>query len=99
MQRYLVVRILWSGLTLVGISTVVFFALHLSGDPAALMLPPDASRDEIAAFRHARGFDDPLAIQYGHFLTRLLQGDLGESLRYPQPALAVVAERLPATLQ
>ena len=61
------------------------------------MMPPDASRAEIAAFREAMGFDDPVWVQYGRFLAGLVQGDLGTSLRFHRPALELVVERLPAT--
>ena len=81
------------------VSFVVFGMVFLSGDPAILMLPPEATADEVAAFRQAYGFDDPFLVQYGRFLGGVLRGDWGESLRYKKPALEMVLERLPATLQ
>jgi ABC-type dipeptide/oligopeptide/nickel transport system permease component len=81
------------------VSFVVFGMVFLSGDPAILMLPPEATADEVAAFRQAYGFDDPFLVQYGRFLGGVLRGDWGESLRYKKPALDMVLERLPATLQ
>ena len=81
------------------VSFVVFGMVFLSGDPAILMLPPEATADEVAAFRQAYGFDDPFLVQYGRFLAGVLRGDWGESLRYKKPALTMVLERLPATLQ
>lgn len=80
-----------------GVSLIVFFALFLTGDPAALMMPPDANRAEIEAFRHAMGFDDPLLVQYGRFVGGVLTGELGNSLRFHRPALELLFERLPAT--
>ena len=53
----------------------------------------------MATFRHEWGFDDPIYVQYGRFLSRAVQGDLGTSLRHGQPALPLIAERLPATFQ
>jgi len=76
---------------------VVFLILHLTGDPAALLLPPDASSADLAAFRHAEGFDRPLWQQYLSFAGGLLHGDFGQSLRYHQPAIRLVLERVPAT--
>ncbi len=73
--------------------------IFLSGDPAVLMLPPEASAEQVARFRHAYGFDDPLLVQYGRFLGNALRGDFGNSIRYNQPALGLVVERFPATLQ
>lgn len=71
----------------------------LSGDPVILMLPPEASPEQVAQFRHAYGFDQPILVQYGRFLSKAIQGDFGDSIRYKQSALALVLERLPATLQ
>lgn len=73
--------------------------IFLSGDPAVLMLPPESTAEEVASFRHAYGFDDPLLVQYGRFLGNALRLDFGRSIRYDQPALELVLERLPATLQ
>jgi peptide/nickel transport system permease protein len=80
-----------------GVSAIVFFALFLTGDPAALMMSPDASREEIEAFRQAMGFNDPVWVQYGRFLASTLTGELGTSLRFQRPALDLLIERLPAT--
>jgi ABC-type dipeptide/oligopeptide/nickel transport systems, permease components len=80
-----------------GVSVIVFFALFLTGDPAAVMMPPSATRAEIDAFREAMGFNDPIWVQYGRFLGGVLQGELGISLRYRRPALDLLLERLPAT--
>jgi ABC-type dipeptide/oligopeptide/nickel transport system permease component len=97
MTSYLVSRLLQSVVVLIGVSLIVFFSLFLTGDPAPLMLSPDASRDEIAAFRRAMGFDDPILVQYARFLGGALRGDLGSSLRFQEPALRLVLDRLPAT--
>jgi len=81
------------------VSIVVFGMVFLSGDPAVLMLAPDATAEDLAAFRHAYGFDDPFLEQYGRFLWGALQGDFGMSIRYHQPTMELVLERLPASLQ
>jgi len=90
-------RALQGLLVMAGVSMIVFFALFLTGDPAALMMSPDASRAEIEAFRQAMGFNDPVWVQYGRFVGGVLQGELGTSLRFQRPALDLVMERLPAT--
>jgi peptide/nickel transport system permease protein len=73
--------------------------LRLSGDPTDLYLPADASVDQRSQLQQSLGLDQPLLLQYGHFLLGLLQGDFGLSLRYDQPALAVVLDRVPATVE
>ncbi len=99
MTAFIIQRALTSVLVVFGVSVVTFFLTFLSGDPAELMLPTGATPEQMAAFRREWGFDDPLYVQYGRFLGRALQGDLGVSLRHGQPALPLIAERLPATLQ
>ena len=99
MSVYVARRLAQSLIVLLGISIVVFVILHLTGDPTLLMLPPDASAEEVARFRRAMGFDDPLPLQYWRFLRGVLQGNFGNSLRHDEPALALVFERMPATLE
>lgn len=97
MLRFLASRLVQSLIVLLGVSAIVFFCLFLSGDPAALMMPPDANRAEIDAFRRAMGFDDPVLVQYLRYLGKTLTGDFGMSLRFQRPVLDLVLERLPAT--
>jgi peptide/nickel transport system permease protein len=78
--------------------TAVFFLVRLGGDPVLLFLPMDIQAKDLNEFRERLGFNDPLAVQYGHFVSRALHGDFGESLRYKRDALDLVLERLPATL-
>lgn len=99
MIAYLLRRALGALGVLVGVAVVVFVIVHLTGDPAAVMMPPEASAAEIAAFRHAEGFDRPLPVQFGVFALNVLHGDLGESLRHHEPALGIALERLPATIE
>jgi glutathione transport system permease protein len=96
---FLLRRLAGSLAVLVGVAAVVFFILHLTGDPAAIMVAPDATKDEIAAFRHAQGFDRPLVVQFVSYAGGLMHGDIGKSLRHETPALALVLERLPATME
>jgi peptide/nickel transport system permease protein len=82
-----------------GVITLVFVALRMSGDPAAAMLPGDASVDETDALRRTLGLDRPLYAQYASFLGSAVTGDFGTSFRHQQPAFELVLERLPATLE
>ncbi len=81
-----------------GISLLVFVMLRLSGDPVALMLPPEASEQDFVQLRHQMGFDRSILVQYLIFAAHALQGDFGESIRSFVPAVDLVFERLPATL-
>jgi ABC-type dipeptide/oligopeptide/nickel transport system permease component len=99
MKIYLVRRLLQSLLVLLGVSFVVFFILHLTGDPALVLLPPDATAEEIRRFRETMGFNDPFLVQYGRFLAGALRGDFGQSVRHGEPAFGLVAERMPATFE
>lgn len=84
---------------LLGVMTIVFFLLHLSGDPTQLLLPVDATADERAAYRESMGFNDPLPVQYLRYLANVVQGDLGYSYRHAEPVLGLIIERIPATFQ
>jgi glutathione transport system permease protein len=96
-QRFIARRLLDAIFVVFGVSFVAFILVHLSGDPVLLMLPLDASQQQIDEFRHRMGFDRPLLVQYLRFLSGAVQGDFGVSLRFDQPALRLVVERLPAT--
>ncbi len=99
MTAYLLRRLAQSVLVLLGVSFVVFFILYLTGDPVLLLLPPDATAEDIQKFREAMGFNDPFLVQYGRFLGGALRGDFGQSVRHGEPAFHLVVERLPATFE
>jgi len=99
MSTFLVRRLLQSLIVLFGVSFVVFAILHLTGDPALVLLPPDASAEDVTRFREAMGFNDPFLVQYGRFLKGALQGDFGQSVRHGEPAFGLVVERMPATFE
>jgi ABC-type dipeptide/oligopeptide/nickel transport system permease component len=82
-----------------GVSLLSFVFMHLSGDPAGLMLPPDATDAEISELRERMGFNDPIPLQYLRFFSGAVRGDFGVSLRHQLPAMGLVVERLPATLE
>jgi ABC-type dipeptide/oligopeptide/nickel transport system permease component len=99
MARLLLRRLPQVALALLGVSFFAFVLLHLSGDPAQLLLPESAGPEEVARVRRAMGFDEPLLVQFGRFLRRAARGDFGRSLAFDQPALGLVLERLPATFE
>ena len=99
MARQILRRVLRAVVALLVVTAVVFTLLHLSGDPAYILLTPEASAEDRAAFRAEYGLDRPLWVQYGRYLGRLAQGDFGQSLSFRTPAVAVALERLPATLE
>jgi len=80
-------------------SFIVFFIMFKAGDPVELLLPPDATQQEVQAMRHSLGLDQSLLKQYEAFIEHALQGDFGTSFVYGEPALDVVLERFPATLE
>src|SRR4029453_4314898 len=92
-------RVAQAVLGVVGVSLVVFFVIRLSGDPTFLLLSADATEADRVRFAREQGFDRPVYVQYAVFVKRAVQGDLGRSLRYRQPALPLVLERLPATFE
>jgi peptide/nickel transport system permease protein len=99
MTTYFTRRLLQSLVVLLGVSFVVFFILHLTGDPALVLLPPDASPEDVRRFREAMGFNDPFFVQYGRFLGGALRGDFGQSIRHGESAFHLVVERMPATFE
>ena len=99
MTAYILRRLLLSLVVLLGVSIVVFSLIHFSpGDPARLLLPDGALEEDVAIVRKGLGLDQPLYVQYWVFITRALQGDLGRSLYYKQPALGIILEHMPATI-
>ncbi|PYI55622.1 ABC transporter permease [Paenibacillus flagellatus] len=98
MRQYAVRRLLQMIPVLFLIISIVFVLLYVSGDPVFLMLPEDATEEEVNALREALRLDKPFYVQFGTFLLNVLQGDFGESFRYKEQALPLVLERLPATL-
>jgi len=99
MVGYVFRKVFHTAFVAFGVVTLVFAALRLSGDPAATMLPGDASVEELGALRRQLGLDRPVWLQYVQFLGAAVTGDFGTSFRHQQPALPLVLERLPATLE
>ncbi|TMG88221.1 MAG: ABC transporter permease [Betaproteobacteria bacterium] len=100
MWRYVRRRLVLAVLTFWAVSTIVWGLLYLTGDPVAILLAgTPAGQTDVEQLRHALGFDRPLPIQYLHFLSAAVQGDLGNSLRSGEPALLLVSRRVGFTVQ
>lgn len=99
MARFMLTRFLRLVIVLLGVSLLSFLLVHLSGDPALSMLPPEATAQELAQFRKLMGFDQPMLVQYGHYLASAVQGDFGRSLKFQLPAADVIAEFIPVTME
>lgn len=99
MSTFLLRRLLQSVVVLVAMSLLVFIALYAIGNPIDILLSPDADQAERARTIAAFGLDQPLWQQYFFFVKQALHGDLGRSFSFGTPALLLIAERLPATLE
>jgi peptide/nickel transport system permease protein len=98
MIRFVTRHVLYAFSVLLGVATIVFGLLQISGDPIAALAPPNASPADRALLRERYGLDEPILRQYVMYLGNALTGDLGDSWRQERPALDVVLERLPRTL-
>jgi dipeptide transport system permease protein len=93
-------RIVGSIPVIIGISFLIFLLMHIApGDPVTLLLGDDATPADVERTRREWGLDRPLMVQYWDFLTRAVTGDFGRSLKFNEPVMKLVAERLPATLE
>jgi ABC-type dipeptide/oligopeptide/nickel transport system permease component len=100
MLGYLLGRIIATIPVVVLISLLVFLLIHAApGDPALLLLSDEASPADIADARRRWGLDQPIYVQYLHFLSNVAIGDLGMSFRYADPVIGLIRERLPATIE
>lgn len=99
MTRYALRTVATGAVIVFGAATLVFFMMRLApGDQAAVQLGPEASAAEVAALRTKLGLDEPLPVQYWHYLTQVATLDFGESYRFGEPALGLVLSRIPATV-
>ena len=99
MNRYVARRLLQTVVVLVLLSIIVFGISRLSGSPVDLLLPQGAGPEQRATLTHDLGLDQPLPVQYGKFVANAVQGDFGESVRFQTPAMSLVLDRLPATIE
>ncbi len=99
MLSYLLKRLVYVAPVAFGVSVFCFLLVHIApGDPLSLVLPPDASLQMQEEMRHLYGFDKPLVVQYGLWLVRALQGDLGASIASGRPVVDEVAKAVANTV-
>jgi ABC-type dipeptide/oligopeptide/nickel transport system permease component len=97
---YIIKRLLWSVPTLLGVSLLVFFMVHLSpGDPAMTLLGDHATKESIEKVREEMGLNKPLYEQYFIFISKAATGDFGNSIKTKQSVLAEFKDRFPATVE
>ncbi len=99
MIAFLLLRTARALLTILVVMTLTFVMLRLTGDPAAQLLPDNATEETLNAFRAHWGLDQPIPVQYLRYLANLLSGDGGLSIANGRSAIVVASERIPATLQ
>jgi ABC-type dipeptide/oligopeptide/nickel transport system permease component len=99
MQRFFLTSVVQSFVVLMGVLVLVFFMVRATGDPTTLMLSREASPEQREEFRKLMGFDRPLIVQFFDFAGKALVGNFGNSLHYRLPAVPLILERLPATIQ
>jgi len=96
---YIIRRLLQSVAVVLAMSVIVFFGVHVVGDPVYLLVNPQMDQKDIEAAIRALGLDRPIWEQYFHFVSGALKGDLGRSFIFGEPALKVILQRMPATFE
>ena len=99
MRSFLLGRLTRTLIVLFGLTLLVFVLLHLSGDPASVLAPATASAEDLERIREDFGLNDPLHEQYLRFVANTVTGDFGRSWKYQRPAIDLILERMPATLE
>jgi peptide/nickel transport system permease protein len=99
MSLYLARRLLQAALVMLAMSVIVFVGVYAIGDPVEILISPDADQMERERAIKALGLDLPLWMQYLSFLGNALRGDLGRSFVFNEPALQLILQRMPATLE
>lgn len=99
MPSFVAKRLLQAIVALLGVVTLIFFLQRLTGDPVLLLVPQGATQADIDVMRTALGFDQPLYMQYLHFLGGLAHFDLGRSYVQNLPVNDILASRIPYTLE
>jgi len=96
---FVIRRVLQSLIVVLVMSLVVFVGVHVVGDPVHILISDDMTQAEIDRFIQKLGLDRPLHEQYFHFLANAVRGDLGNSFVFGEPALKLILQRMPATLE
>ncbi|MEE9437035.1 MAG: ABC transporter permease, partial [Candidatus Adiutricales bacterium] len=85
MKKYIFSRVLQALVCIFFITIIVFSLTRLSGDPAMLMVPPEATAEDVEKMREILGLKEPIYVQYWRFISKAVQGDFGKSLRWGVP--------------
>ena len=96
---FIIRRVIQSLIVVLVMSLVVFVGVHVVGDPVHILISDDMTQEEIDRFIQKLGLDRPVYEQYWHFLANAARGDLGNSFVYGEPALKLILQRMPATLE
>lgn len=99
MLAFILRRLLQAVLVMVTVAFIAFMLFQFVGDPVSQILGQDATAEQVAEVRAALGLDQPVWVQFGHFLYNAVQGEFGMSLRQGTPVATLIAERFPATLE
>jgi len=99
MQRYILGRFIQGIVSVILVATTVFIIVRMTGNPLDVITDPRITEQERQAVAERLGLDQPVIVQYGRYIASLAQGDFGKSFQSQRPALELVIERLPATIQ
>ena len=99
MIKYILRRLVHSIFMILGITIIIFVITNVIGDPAVLLMDPEASKEHYEALRHEMGLDRPIYIQYLLFIKEVARGDFGQSFLFREPAMDLVWEHMPATIE
>ncbi len=99
MSVFITRRVLQSLVVVFVMSLLVFFGVNIVGDPIDMLINPEADQEDIEAAIRALGLDRPIHEQYWYFLVNALKCDLGKSFIFAEPALKLILQRMPATME
>tara|TARA_B100001057_G_C22799072_1_gene930819 strand:- start:341 stop:1318 length:978 start_codon:yes stop_codon:yes gene_type:complete len=99
MSVFIIRRLMQSALVVVVMSFIVFSGVFLVGDPVEILVSDDADQEEREMMIKSMGLDKPFLVQYGIFISKAVRGDLGDSFVFQEPALLLILDRMPATME
>ncbi len=99
MTVFVIRRLMQSSVVVAVMSLLVFVGVNIVGDPVDMLINPEADQAEIERVMRDLGLDRPVHEQYGYFVVNALQGDLGKSFIFGEPALQLIVQRMPATFE
>ena len=99
MSVFIIRRLMQSALVVIVMSFIVFSGVFLVGDPVEILVSDDADQEEREMMIKSMGLDKPFLVQYGIFISKAVRGDLGDSFVFQEPALLLILDRMPATME